>query len=342
MGKRLLLHLLKAGLSLGLLAYLVRSIIDDDPEAFSRLLREPKQWAFLLAAWGCFAAALLANLARWHILVRAAALRWRGGDTLRTGLMAYMLDFAALGAVGGDLFKALSVHGHNPGRGVDALTTVVADRLVGLAGLLAFSSFWLWWLGATALTGVLPALARVVPAACALAALGAVALLALGRNHAALVQRVAAWRVPGAHLANVVRAAAQYGRRPWVLMQAFAVTLAILLLNATGYTLLVLGLPGTGPTFLEHLLIVPIASLSGMVPLPADTLGVLDLAMSHLYEHATGGRVSAGMGVMAVMAYRCVGVAVTALGLVYFSTAHGGVRAALQHTLHRDVAPDPR
>lgn len=334
--KRTLVHLAKLAFSFGLLVYLAHGVHQDDPDVFRRLITEPKRWSALMVAWICFVAAWLCGLGRWHVLVRAVGLRWRRRDTLRTGLAAYMLDFAAVGALGGDLFKALAVRGRNPGRAVEALTTVVADRLIGLFGLITFSAFWFWYLDARTMSGVLALIAPWVPWVVAAAGAAGLAFLTLGGTAPGIARSVEPVRLIGPHLANLFRVAAQYRQRLRALAQALCATLLLLCLNATGYTLLAIGLPGAGPTLIEHCLIVPLASLSGLVPLPADALGVLDLAVSHLYEHVTAGRVTAGAGMLAVMAYRCVGLTLTALGLVYFSAAPGGVRQALRDVLGRD------
>lgn len=337
--KTLLVNVLKAALSIGLLAYLVHQVRSDDPETFLRLLAEPKRWEFLVAAWACFLAALAAGLTRWQRMAAAVGLDGGARQTLRIGVLAYMLDFAAFGAAGGDLFKALSLRRLHPGRGVHALTTVVADRLVGLGTLLVFASVGAWLFAAERMSGLVPLISRSILVLAGIGTLAALLLFALRRRAVPLAERIAHWPVLGGHGANLLRAVGLYGNNPWVLGQAVVLSLAVLSLNATGYALLAAGLATNGPSLAQHFLIVPLASLSGLVPLPADALGVLDYAMSYLYVHVTAGSTPASLGVMVVMTYRVVGVGITAVGLMLYLSSPGDVRGV---TRRDDQATDAR
>lgn len=319
--------LAKAAISLGLLAYLITDVRQSDPTTFGRLLAEPKRWELLIAAWTCFVGALGAGLWRWQRLSQSLGVAIGGAAAARIGVLAYMFDFAAFGAAGGDVFKAVSLARLHPERRAYALATVVADRAIGLGTLLLFASVWILYFEAWNLGGVLPAVTRAVLTAAVLGSLATGVLIALQRGEARWAAAVQKWRWIGNHLANLILAGGLVWRRPRALLTSIGLSLAVLLLNATGYALLAAGLPGQGPSWSQHLLIVPLASLSGLVPLPADTLGVLDYAMSYLYEQVTHGRSSAGFGMLVVMTYRAVGVAVTATGLVVY-LAGGSTRPA--------------
>lgn len=331
--KSLIENLLKAAVSIGLVLYLLHDARSGDPQTFARLLAEPKQWQLLIAAWTCFLLALGAGLVRWRLLAAAVGLDCDARQTLRIGIVAYMLDFVALGAAGGDLFKALSLRALHPGRGVHALTTVVADRLVGLTTLLLFACGGAWLLDASTMSGIVPLLAHSVGVATAIALLAAVALLLSRGTAASLAPRARHAPVLGSHLANLFDAVALYGGNPGALFRAALLGAGVHALNAAGYTLLASGLSAQAPSFVEHLLIVPLASLSGILPLPADTLGVLDYAMSYLYQHVTDGRSPASLGLLAVMSYRVVGIAVTAAGILLYWTSPGSVRDLARKTV---------
>lgn len=319
-----IVRLAKVAVSAILLAYLVADVRQNDPQSFARLLHEPKRWDMLLAGWGCFAGALAAGLWRWQRLGQALLVPLAAGAAARIGALAYLFDFAAFGAVGGDLFKAVSLARLYPDKRAVALATVVADRAIGLGTLLLFASAWLAAFAAPALPQPWPQLALAVWSAAGLGCLGCLAAWLLQRFARALSTRVATIAWVGPHLANLLLAFDLLLRRPRALAEAVGLSLVVLTLNASGYWLLSQGLPGLGPTWTEHLLIVPLASLSALIPLPADTLGVLDYVMSFLYEHVTQGRATPGFALMVVMSYRAVGVAVSMLGLVLYLRGRRG------------------
>ncbi len=313
-----LVRLAKVAVSALLLAYLVADVRQNDPQSFARLMHEPKRWELLFAGWGCFVGALAAGLWRWQRLCQALQVPLAAGPAARVGTLAYLFDFAAFGAVGGDLFKAVSVARLYPERQAVALATVVADRAIGLGTLLLFASAWLAAFDAPGLPEPWPQVAMAVWSAAGLGCLGCLTACLVQRFARPLSVRVATIAWVGPHLANLLVAFDLFVRRPRALAQAVGLSLAVLTLNASGYWLLSQGLPGHGPSWAEHLLIVPLASLSGLIPLPADTLGVLDYVMSFLYDHVTQGRATPGFALMVVMSYRAVGVAVSILGLALY------------------------
>jgi len=336
--RALLVNLARVAFSLGLLAWLVHDVRSGAPETFHHLIAEPKRWHLLGVAWLCFLLALGAGLVRWQRLARAVGLPCSAPQALRIGVLAYTLDFVALGAAGGDLFKALSLRRLHPGRGVHALTTVVADRLVGLGSLLLIAGGAAWILGATTLPGTLPALARLVFAASAAGIGTVVLLLALRRRSQELVDRARMLPLVGGHIANLLDAVALYAGNPRIVIQAVVLSFAVHSLNISGFALLAAGLSANPPDLAQHFLIVPLASLSGVVPLPADTLGVLDYAMSYLYEHVTAGATPASLGLLVVMTYRVVGVALTSIGLAIYWFAPGSVRELARSAAQGDGA----
>lgn len=334
--RALLVSLGQAVLSLGLLAWLVHDVRSSDPETFRHLLAEPKRWHLLVAAWLCFLLALGAGLARWHRLARAVGLACSAPQALRIGVLAYTLDFVALGVAGGDLFKALSLRSLHPGHGARALTTVVADRLVGLGSLLLFAGGAAWMLGATTLPGTLPALARLVFAASAAGIGTVVLLLALRRRPRELIDRARRLPLVGRHVANLLDAVALYASSPGTVAQAVLLSIGVHSLNITGFALLAAGLSANPPDLAQHFLIVPLASFSGLVPLPADTLGVLDYAMSYLYEHVTAGGSPASLGLLVAMTYRVVGIVLTSVGLAIYWYSPGSVRQLARSAARSD------
>ena len=339
--RALLVNLGRVALSLGLLAWLVHDLRSADPRTFAALLAEPKRWPLLVAGWACFLLALGAGLARWQLLARAVGLACRPAEALRIGVLAYTLDFVALGAAGGDLFKALSLRRVHGGRGVHALTTVVADRLVGLGTLVVVAGTAAFFLGATALPGAVPLLSRLVTGLALAAVVGAAALGLLRRHARALQAQALRLPVVGGHLANLLDAVSLYGSNPGTLARAAILGFAVHGLNIAGFALLAHGLSPAAPGLAAHCLIVPLASLSGIVPLPADTLGVLDYALNLLYAHVSAGQAPAGLGLLVAMTYRVVGVALSSVGIVLYLAAPGVVRETMRRAARGEGGPAP-
>ena len=107
--KKFLILLLKIGIPIAILAYLFWDASNDD--AFGALKVQYDKfgfdWGLLIAAWACCAAAVLTTLVRWYYLVRALEMPFTLREALRVGLMGYLLNFAPMGIVGGDLLKAI-------------------------------------------------------------------------------------------------------------------------------------------------------------------------------------------------------------------------------------------
>lgn len=321
--KRLIVNLLRFGISAAVLIYLITDIRREDPGTFARLLSDPKEWTALAAAWLCCAAALAAGFVRWWVLIRGLGLTARLRDAMRIGVLGFMLDFAALGAVGGDLLKALMLAREQRRQRVEAAATVVADRIVGLLTILTVAAAMALSGGASVpATLALVGRAVVVVTSAAWAAVG-LAWLFVSMHWERCIE-LTRFGAAGELFQRVVEAMRIYRRRPRVLLLAAALALTTLFLNVTGFYLLSAGFAAEHPTWSEHWRIVPTALLSGVIPLPADTLGVLDYAMSRLYRLVTGGRVAESLGLLVMMSYRVVSIAVATLGFLLYVGAGDG------------------
>ena len=99
-------------------------------------------------------------------------------------------------------------------------------------------------------------------------------------------------------------------------MSATVVSFAVDLLYVISFYLVARGLPVNVPTFVEHLVIVPVASLAGAIPLTPAGLGTLELATDQLY-HAMP-NVEQGVGTIVTLAHRLTMAVVAVLGVVYY------------------------
>lgn len=153
MNKRLLGILLKYGLGLGLLAYVVwnnwhnfqldasgNRILDEagNPKDFglSTLGDRSPHWPALAAAVILCSVCVLMTFVRWHLLVRAQDLPFTLGSAMRLGLIGFYLNLFLPGSVGGDLIKAYFIAKEQSRRTI-AVSTIFLDRIIGLVGLVA-------------------------------------------------------------------------------------------------------------------------------------------------------------------------------------------------------------
>ena len=306
--------LLRLGISLGILAWLVVRLRGADPASFSRLRTEPLNGSRLVLGWLAFSGEIVGVSVRWWLTMRAAGLHHRLTTAVRYGLLAHALNFLALGVVGGDVVKALLIARDHPRQRLQTIATVVVDRIIGLQCLLSFLALQVWWLGSDHFG---PVLRPWLEAIASLAIVGLLGLLLflLSDRAGVWLTRLALPRFLLDRLRALTSLSARFRRRWPFLVVAVALSLGILGLQVCGFFLLATSLPGEAPTLPEQMVIVPLAVVSGVVPLPASALGVLDLAVSVLYSIVTGGRVPPAQGLLAVMLSRLMGASVAAVGL---------------------------
>ena len=314
-------RLAKLLVSVSIVAYLVIDTQHSDPETFARLRTETKQWSALGGAWAFLVTALLLGWMRWRMLAGALGLPMRVRDAARLGFLGYMLDFLALGTLGGDLGRGILLGREHGQRFTEALASVVIDRLVGL-----------WALSALAACGVLLAVPApedstlatiewVVLLTAASASLALVALLvprlqALALRLARLVMPPAADRAT-----RVVDALALYRRRTGTVALVALTSLAIPALNVAAFWLIARGLPIDAPSLGEHFVIIPPAMVSGAVPLPMEALGVFEYVINYLYAQVAAAGAPAGQGLLVALAYRALTITVILVGAPFYAWA---------------------
>ena len=132
--------LLKYGIGFGLLTWVVMS--NWEPKAggpgLKGLLQRPVNVPALLGVALLFTGAVGLQIVRWYLLVRALELPFTLRNALRLGLVGSFYNTFLPGAVGGDLIKAYAIAKGTPGNRTKAVATVVADRAIGLFGLILY------------------------------------------------------------------------------------------------------------------------------------------------------------------------------------------------------------
>jgi uncharacterized protein (TIRG00374 family) len=329
--KRLLINLLQWGIPVAIIAWLVIAAFRSD--SFAELGQQPKHWDLLAASAAmCFLAAL-GTILRWHFLVRAADLPLRFRDTIRLGFLGYLYNFVLPGGVGGDLVKAGFLARRQPGRRTEAALTVLVDRIVGLYGLFLLAA------AAILVTGLWQNESADVRLVChvifwcaGVATVG----LAISASPGFSQGPIARWlhELPrvGAFIERVNRASRMYYRHWAVLPFAVFMTFVAQSLYVVGIWLIARALVPNAPTLGEHFVIVPMAMITGILPLAPNGLGTFEALMEWMYRELMAGHAIKGAGLLVSFGYRLITVLIAAVGAVIYWASRREVSEVIDET----------
>jgi uncharacterized membrane protein YbhN (UPF0104 family) len=330
--KRAAINLVKFGVSAGIIAWLVAKARQDDH--FSRLVEGHKDWGLLLAAWALCMAAVVGTIVRWYYLVKALDLPFTLKDAFRLGFLGYLLNFVSVGAVGGDLFKAVFIAREHPGRRAEAVATVFIDRVVGLYGLFLVASAAL--LASGQLHSPLPTVQMICRITLAATAVGGIAFLIIltpGFTHGRLSASLARLPKVGPTLGKLIGAIRIYRGKPGVLILAVAISLGVHALCSAGIWLIARGLPGPAPSLATNLVAIPLSLITGVLPLPMSGLGAFEAAVEFFYTRLpSAAPISPGKGLVVALGYRLITVSIAIVGVVYYLLSRREVARVLHES----------
>ncbi|MHC4716164.1 MAG: lysylphosphatidylglycerol synthase transmembrane domain-containing protein [Planctomycetota bacterium] len=296
------------------------------------------RWPLLAAAVATAFVPLLLIALRWRRLLAVAGLHLRYVQTVRLTFIGSFFNLVMPGMVGGDLVKAYYA-ARRVGRAPAVLVSLFADRLVGLAGLVALAcgATLIAWVGGLVEGPELRVLAMLVAvAAGGVAALSAFLLSA--RLRRALHLQKLYERLPIAHhVAAAGEAARAYRARP----RALAGALGIAVLTHLAWVVAVilvgrsLSIATSAPRYFIY---VPLIYMIGVVPLAPGGLGLLEKCYVVFFA-------SAAVGPSAVLAMalltRAVQLVCGLSGVVVMIAAGGAPgREALRGELDSTCPPD--
>jgi hypothetical protein len=313
-----------------IVAWLVFDVYRQDN--FGQIWNGPKEWPLLGLALLFYLTAQLLTIARWYWLVRALDLPFRWNDAVRLGFLGYLLTFVSLGAVGGDLLKAFFVAREQPGRRVEAFATVIVDRMLGLYSLflLATAAILLSGMWSMPQSPTMNVVCQSVLIATGAATVGILILVAVGDAPA---RRMLDWvvRVPklGPTLLTFARAVQIYRRDVRTVAVSIAVGLAVQSLVALCIWATAAALAANPPSMAEHLILVPVAMLTTILPLPGHGLGAFELAIDFLYRQIEPGT-PMGQGLLVALGFRVVTIATAAISAVIYATNRREVAEVLR------------
>ncbi|HMF18147.1 MAG TPA: lysylphosphatidylglycerol synthase transmembrane domain-containing protein [Gemmataceae bacterium] len=357
MKKRIVIIVVKYGLGLGLLAWVVWqywTISTPQGEdvgigaTLDNIINGKRQihWLpFLTAALFCLTSMLLTFL-RWFILVRAQDLPFTIPNAVRLGLIGYYLNIFLPGAVGGDIIKAAFIAREQKRRTV-AVSTVVLDRVVGLCGLVWLCAIMgiLFWL-----SGSLMGIEALGRHALEFIILGATVIMVGSLVFWFLLGFLSSERAESlaARLARIPKAGhslAEFWRSVWIYRcrgRAIAMALGISLISHTGlvfafYFAAQTLTPVTDlPPLVTHFLIVPVGmTIRAGIPTPGG-IGGGEVAFGTLYELLG---YSAAAGILALLVQRVVEWSLGLVGYLVFLRMKPALREA-EAASAPELAPD--
>jgi glycosyltransferase 2 family protein len=336
--KKLLWNLCRWGIPAAIIAWLVSGVVRD--QSLSQLRDEPKHWDLLaLATVLCFLATIV-TIVRWHFLVRAVNLPLRFRDTIRLGFLGYLWNFVLPGGVGGDLVKAGFLAREQPGRRTEAALTVLVDRIVGLYGLFLLAT------GAILFTGMWHFDSDDVRFACRAmfwCAGVSTLLLAISALPGFSQGPISSWlhglpRV-GPFIERLNHASRMYYRHWSVLPFAVVLTIVAQILYAIAFWLIARGLLSNVPTLGQHLVIVPMAMITGVLPLAPNGLGTFEALVDIMYGQLMGTAAIAGAGFLVSLGYRLVTIAIAIVGAIIYFVNRREV-SAMMHEGEEEIATE--
>ncbi len=349
-----LVPFLKYGLGFGLLGYVIFKYWDPKTNpngtvtpGVGELLQGPIAFEALGLAFLLMAFAATLQLYRWYVLVRALDLPFTLRNGYRLGLIGIYYNTFFPGSVGGDLLKAYFIAHAHPERKTRAVASVIADRAMGLFGLILFVAVLgsiAWSLGDARIAGNAD-LQRIVKAMALVAATSAIAFLLLGllpqRRVDRFAGRLAAIPKLGASLSELWFAVWMYRQRPKVVALG-------LILSAASHFGLVFAFhaasrvfPPIPPadaavelaTLPEHMVIAPIGFIAQAVPIAPGGVGVGEAIFGWLYT--VSDRPEA-RGISARLALRLTEWLIALSGYIVFLRMKAEVRE-IQHEVEEDA-----
>lgn len=318
--------------AIALLALVISMNWSELKDKFSRGV----QFAPLLGMAAIFVTVTGIQYYRWYLLVRALDLPFTVRNAVRLGLVGTFYNTFLPGSIGGDIVKAIYISRGHPARKAAAVASVVADRLVGLFGLVLFAGGvgGVLWAAGDDKIGTNPQLQSIVIGCAIAAGLGFLGFLAMG-----LVSKAAAARFGGRlHRLPAGKTLDELWFTVWQYRQRPLTVIAVVAMSAVVHTGFVVifhlavrvfppeytSLLGTLP---EHFVIAPIGYIvQAVIPLPGG-LGGGELTFGGLYLLIRGNeaaqlglepRVASAIGVAGRLAMRLVEWCVGFVGYIAY------------------------
>lgn len=270
---RHLVTVARFGLGAVLLFYIARRL--DVRELGHILSGSPEHWTWWMVGVLFMFLGLLAGAARWRGILAAQGTRMPTSEVVWVFFIGQFFNAFMLGACGGDVVRAYYASRRSPGKRAEAVSTVFADRAIGLFVMIVFCCaliairlpLFLDHKG-TRMPGFLMFLFLVA---------SVLAMVALFRRnlfeHWALFRRLEQGTRVGPLIRRAYEALYLYRLRPKVMAMALVYSLLNLVLLTLACAAFGLGLDITIP-LKDYFTLFPIISVIAAVPITPGSLGV--------------------------------------------------------------------
>ena len=303
--------IIKWVIALGIVGYLIY----QNSEQFERLWTEPIHWNYLAAAFVLCGSSIILTFYRWYLLVVALDFPFKFSDALRLGFLGYLFNYVSPGAVGGDVVKGVLMAREQKGRKSVAVATILLDRILGLMGLLMVGA------GATLLVADdierRDLIVKVLWGGSLAGLTGLAVMLHQATPNSWWMKLLIRIPKAGRIISDLEDGISLYQQRRMIV--ALTVVLSVIghfgIISSFYCCARAVATAAETPSYVTHLLLIPLAEIVGViVPLPGG-VGALEAAVQQSYKLAGA---NAGIGLLAVGAYRVTTVLVAAIGSFYY------------------------
>ncbi len=294
-----------------LLVWIATSFKRDE---WNALVQQQKNWGLLATSLVVVLAANVLSFLRWHVFVHALQVPFTMIEAIRLGFLGNLFNFVSLGAVGGDLFKAIAAARQAGRKRPEVIASVLVDRALGLLGLVIVAAVSLEVFSGS-LSNTLEWIRR-----------GAWIFVAIGIGCLALVvfaghRLPVKWlnRVPGiGHtLHRMASAGMLFEGRPILVVVLIGMSCVVHSILTFGMYLVSIALYTNAPTLADHFLVVPPSFAAAALPLTPGGVGVQEMAVAGLFKelptHPDG-----FSGLIVAAMFRLELIVVAAVGGIYY------------------------
>ena len=325
MNKKTGILVFKVLLSLGIMSYLFFSAWRT--EQFQDLSLQRLDWGWMgLALLFCLAAHVVSYL-RWRMMVRALGIPFTPFDAIRIGFIGSFFNLFAFGVLGGDTLRAYYVTRQVKHRVPETISSVVADRLIGLLTMFSFASVAFL----TADLTVIHSESNSDQMAALIATCRTIVIATLGGYGALLTlflvprvtqttsyQRVTGIPRIGPVIDRFSKVLIVYRHKLPTIGFCFLLSSICVICFASSIFFVACAISSSPPTWADHFIITPIAMTANAIPLPGG-IGGMELAIDFLYLAFTPDG-SDQRGIVVAFAFRVVLLATSTVGAIAWLT----------------------
>lgn len=134
--RRIIVNLVRIGLAIGLMAYIVHRVEASD--VLAALQSITGRWPWVLLGVALTFVGLGTGAIRWHRILVAQGFTPSAGSVFNYFFIGQFFNAFMLGACGGDVARAVCICRNAPGRRAEAASTVFVDRAIGLFVTIVF------------------------------------------------------------------------------------------------------------------------------------------------------------------------------------------------------------